>query len=184
MKTKLAIAALLAALAAPSVAVEIDITDDPNKEFFIGYRMKYPPSDCEVIWFAAQWQREYLMGTGNCDHVTNERAYQDLMKTMKSVKLKSSAANFADYRREAEGKARAETAKNRLRCLDVSSGTYLFLPAEAPNRPGWFILDKLHNGGRLNVSAAGYWQETQGGNLLADFGISAVSVNMANVYDC
>ncbi|RIY41943.1 hypothetical protein [Neopusillimonas maritima] len=184
MKTKLAIAALLAAFVAPSVAVEIDITDDPNKEFFIGYRMEYPPSDCEVIWFASQWQREYLMGMGNCDHVSNDRAYRDIIKTMKSVKSRSNAANFADYRREVDAKIKAETKKNQLRCLDTHSGTYLFLPAKAPNKPDWFILDKLHNGGRLNVSAAGYWQETKDGNLIADFGINTVNVNMANVYEC
>lgn len=183
MKTKLlfsVLTALLVSLSTPVLAVEIDITDDPNKDFFIGYSMKYPPSDCEVIWFASQWETEYIMGMGNCDSVSNERAYKDLMKTMESVKSKSKATNFAEFQREIKSK----TKKNRLRCLDTHSGTYIFLPAEAHNRPGWFYLDKLHNGGRLDTSIAGYWREAKNGNLIADFGINTVNVNMANVYEC
>lgn len=185
MKTMpLIVAAILMSFAAPLAAVEIDITEDPNSEFFIGYRMKYPPSDCEVIWFASQWQRNYLMGVGNCERVSNDRAYRDIMNAMKSVKAKSNAANFSEYQREIKSKIKPETPKTRLRCVDTHSGTYVFLRAEARNKPGWFYLDKLRNGGRLNAGIVGYWKEVKGGNLIADFGISTVNVNMDNVYDC
>lgn len=163
--------------------IDIDITNNPDKDFLLGYKRDYP-GDCTVTWWASRWNTEHIISIGKCRGTTEKLVYSNMMKDMQYVKSHTKFANFSDYLRDREKNAAKIDEQNKLLCVDTMAGVYIFLPAEAQNKPGWFYISKIYNGRHLASDIVGFWKKNANGTITADFGLSAIAVNMANVKDC
>jgi len=180
--------ALLLSLVAPSYA--LDITNDPNQAFLEGYRHIYKHlsggSVCQAEYAELPSGRKIIGLNYLCEGlgITDKQVYSDAMSAMHQIKSTTHFKNFAEYFDDQRKKVAAIAERNKVLCVDDSSGTYMFLPAASVTKKGWYYISKLYNGGGLRSGTVGLWKHGPNGSIVADFGPSLVNINMANVYDC
>lgn len=184
MKIKLMTAvAMAAALQLPTAgAISVNVSMPGATNPFTGYQRTYQGKDgvsCTFKFVQPGDGLSYLRSDKECpSFVTEDKVFHDAQKELDRMNRNSSAFTFAEYHKEEQEK------RATPKCVDTASGVYIFLHAEAQNKPGWFYISKLHNGQRITSDVVGFWQKTASGAIIADFGLSKVNVNMDNVKDC
>lgn len=146
MKRKL-LAALMLLTALPATALDIDITNHPEKDFILGYRHSYP--GCDVAWWASKWNTEHIMGVGDCDDLREDKVMADLNSLLIAVKkLHPEFNNFAEYFRWRDGLSKKVNGEDAAKttsphasaidfCVYINGRTYLFSNAPSQNHEGW-----------------------------------------------
>lgn len=185
MKIKAALVAALMSLSSLAAAddINIDITNHPDKDFLLGYEHDYQ-GGCKVVWFESRWNTEHIVSVGGCPGISQDRVLKDMMNEMEYVKSKNKFSNFSEYFRDLETKAAPRPKRVPIKCVETASGVYIFLPAEAHNKPGWRYISKIYSGRSLQSDIVGFWRKNDSGAIIADFGLSLTNINMDNVKDC
>lgn len=163
----------------------IDISNDINKNFLVGYAYKYG-EDCDVRWWAYDDVTEYLMPIGDCKGISKERIYKDVLKQIKYVKANSNAKDFASFYRNG-GRNEIDSSNYRMRqfCIDSHNWTYIFLDAEAQNKPGWRYVEAVGMlGGHLKTERVGFWKSTGQNSAIVDYGHGTEVVDISKAYQC
>lgn len=163
-------------------AVVFDITNDPNLDFFIGYKKNYG-SDCFVHIWQSKTENVYLMSVGDCEKVTSEEAYNDLIRDMNRVQKVSKAKNFIEYKTELD-KEKNESMGHQF-CIDKIDYVLIFTKAPATNKKGWNYIayNRYSRYGSVN-KMVGFWKKSDEKNVIADFGQGPVLVDKAKAFHC
>lgn len=141
MKTKMLFFSILISICAPAFAIDIDITNHPDKDFILGYKRSYP--ECDVAWWASRWNTEHIMGVGECDRISEEKVIEDMNSLMAHVKATTNHENFSEYFREQERNTVFDLSLGF--CIFKSTTDYVFTTLESPQHPGWLIIHTFQN---------------------------------------
>lgn len=168
MKTRIPIAIALIIFSAQTFALDIDITNHPDKDFILGYKHNYPV-DCDVMWWASQWGTEHIIGVGECDGISKEEAMADMNSLMAAVKKSYPRFNnFSEYFRwkeETSKTSQSPTPKIQF-CVYVKGRTYLFSNTPSQKQEGWNIV-YLMKSERSSMENVATWKSF-GENAVAD----------------
>lgn len=194
MKIKLLFAAALMALCAPVAAIDIDITNHPDKDFLLGYRHSYP-GDCDAMWWASKWNTEHIMGVGECDGISDEKAMADMNSLMSAIKnLHPEFNNFSEYfrwknnltekvNREAKAQTMPSPGYPRQFCVDGEEHKYFFADVHTSLKPGWKRAYKRRHGGE-KLEDLGFWQVSMHGEVILTAGSLSTVIPPAGTYPC
>lgn len=193
MKTKMLFFSILISICAPAFALDIDITNHPDKDFILGYKRSYP--ECDVAWWASRWNTEHIMGVGECDGLSEEKVMADMSSLMSAIKnLHPEFNNFSEYFRWKDGltekinrEARAQTMPSpgypRQFCVDGETHKYFFSDVHTSLKPGWkraykrrYEDDKLED--------LGFWQVSLHGEVILTAGPLSTVIPPAGTYPC
>lgn len=180
MKTRISIATALMIFCASSFAIDIDITEHPDKDFILGYKHKYP-GDCNVMWWASRWNTEHIMGVGECDGISEEKVMADMSNLMSHVKATTNHKNFSEYLREQEHQATYDLRRGF--CIFRSAADYVFTTVESPDSPGWNIIYSSQ------TPVYGLWKISPNGDVISRAGLNRLHpvtrvVDASQAVDC
>jgi len=166
-------------------AMAIDITNDVNRDFILGYKYEYN-ENCVVTWWASPSGGEFLMTPDECKGISEKRVYRDMLKQIEYVKASSNAENFSSfYRMGGKNKIDEDNFRIHQFCINSDSLTYLFLNAPAQNKPGWNYVDTITiSGGRLRGGVVGFWKSTGPDSAVVDYGHGVKAVDMSKAFQC
>lgn len=191
MKITTRFIALLLAMTMPLIAeaVEVDVTSNPDRSFFEGYRRVYKNfddgSECSAMHASLRTGKEIIALNYLCKGlgITKEKVYSDLLTAMKYVKDRSSVASFAQYF-DLSGR-KYFTDEPQQFCIDTQEAQYSFLDAQATNKPGWKYLYKNGmSGGRLFSDLVGFWRVDSHGVVIAETKSDTINVDMSRAHQC
>lgn len=170
---------ILISICAPAFALDIDITNHPDKDFILGYKHDYP--GCDVSWWASRWDTEHIMGVGECDKVTEERVMSDMYRLMQHVKATTNHANFSEYFREKERNFVFDLSRGF--CIFKSTTNYVFTTVELPQNPGWYVINTSHN------PVYGLWKINSNGEVITKTGLDSLytetqKLDLSQIQDC
>lgn len=166
----------------PAFGFDLDVTNDPNVGFFVGYTKKYGPH-CEINFWQSRWETNHLMSPDECSNVTREQVYKDINSEMQRVRNVSKAESFADYYREVDQRRKDELEYQF--CLDKIDHVLIFTKAGVKDKPGWNYIaySKFSRYGSVNKTV-GSWKSLNKKNILADFGRGVVTVDKSKAISC
>lgn len=179
MKTRVSISIALTIFCAPTLALDIDITNHPDKDFILGYRHDYP--GCDVAWWASRWNTEHIMGVGECNEVSEAQVMADMSKLMDHVKTTTNHSNFSEYFREKERDAAFDLSRGF--CIFKSTTDYVFTTLELPQNPGWYVINTSHN------PVYGLWKINSNGEVITKTGLDSLytetqKLDLSQIQDC
>ncbi|MFT0547500.1 hypothetical protein ACMHYO_14355 [Allopusillimonas ginsengisoli] len=199
MKIKLLVTAALALMSAAVTAREIDASSHPDKSFFLGYDKSYE-NGCYVLVRSSFRGKYTIDASDKCKDLTDEQIYNDMLESMKEVKTKSKAPNFARYADEETEKGRLSDnspyAKSQASyvipspgypiqfCVDSDMAVYFFsdIPSAYGN-VGWNIAYK--DVGRTGkFEKMGFWQVSMQDEIILTLGGKSTVIPPKGTYPC
>lgn len=170
-------------VAIPSAfAFNLDVTDDPNVDFFVGYKKKYGP-DCEIGYWQSRWETSHLMSPDECSNITPEQVYKDIIAEMQKIKKISNAQDFISYYSELE-RHKKEALEHQF-CLNKFEYVLIFTRTEVDGKPGWnYVGYSKFSRYRSVNKVIGSWKKLDNNHVLADFGNGIVTVDKSEAISC
>lgn len=179
MKSKISLISALLIFSAPAFALDIDITNHPDKDFILGYKHNYP--GCDVVWWASRWGTEHIMGVGDCDRISEEKVMSDLRRSMEHVKATTNHANFSEYLRDKERNATFDLRRGF--CIFRSTVNYVFTTLELPEHQGWYVINTSH------TPVYGLWKIDPNGDVITRTSLNSLhpetkKLDLTQIQDC
>lgn len=193
MQIKLPALAALLVLCMPVSAQRVDVTNDPNKDFFDGYERVYKRFDdgsaCSAAYAKLRSGAEQIGLNQLCEGlgITEKQIYDDLMKAMKYVQDNSSAKSFSRYFRLSNHRYFTDEPQNF--CIFRDSVAYVFTSTRIDSKPGWKIISTSHYRPGSGSAVYGLWKIDQNGTVIAQTGLNkirpeTITIPMQDAVDC
>lgn len=197
MKIKL-FAFALVLLPAAVLARDIDVSNSPNSSFFLGYNKDYE-NGCRVhVWWNLR-DKYTLTAYDKCQGISDKQLYDDMVTSMREIKSKSNAPNFARYAEEKteERRLSANSPYNQSPpsytepspgypiqfCVDNNRDLYFFADIPRYANPGWNIAYR-DIGGKGEFEEMGLWQVAIHGEIILTSGPKSTAINSAGTRPC
>jgi len=186
MKMKVAIVAATMSFASPALAIDIDITDNPNidKTVIIGYQTSYQDdtgAPCTVRYARKNNGHSHIFSDDPCVGITDKQAFLDAMYASADLRAITYAKNFNDLSRDSR--------EPHYRCAHIGSENYLFSPHLSQKRPrNWYKVYSFSDDKKISQTEIGEWRFLPPGKtIISDVGHEGHGfgvVDMKHVYDC
>lgn len=184
---------LILLFSASAAAQSVDVTNHPDRAFFVGYERVYKRFDdgsvCSAMYAQLRSGHEQISTNVLCDGlgITEQKIYEDLIKAMKYVDEHSSAKSFEEYFRMTRYTHFSDEPRDF--CIFRNSVVYIFTDFRSPNNPDWKFISTSRGRPGSGSPYYGLWKADQDGGVTARIGANrlqpeTIKINMKDASDC
>lgn len=184
--------AILIPLASSAIeAREIDVSNDINRNFYIGYSQQYD-NGCSVYTLSYVEHDKYILkASDKCSDLSDDKLYKDMVASMKTIKATSNSPSFAHFsavelenRRLLEHSPFLKTENQDYIpssgyptqfCVDGEKDSYFFADISNHEQGGWNVAYK-DPGRSGKLVRFGAWQIALHGEVILIHPLSGQSV--------
>lgn len=193
MKKKLLVTAATLAISTLASAARVDVTDHPDKAFFVGYDRVYKRfedgSVCSAMYAQLRSGHEQIGTNQLCEGlgITEKQIYDDLVGAMNYVKEHSSAEGFSEYFRMTGHRFFSDEPRDF--CVFRNAVAYVFTSTRSQSDPDWKYISSMHLRPGAGSSVYGLWKSTPDGRVIAKTGLNqlqpeTITIDMKDASDC
>lgn len=171
-----------------SAAQSLDVSNHPDKDFFVGYQRLYKRFDdgsvCTAAYAEYRSGHKYINTNYLCEplKLTKEQIYEDLMESMRYVKGSGSLSSFSVFFQWTGNKW--FTDEPIQFCIMSDSGVNFVFIDYLFDKSGWKYVRRGPVGGRVSSAHVGFWRVESDGRVVLKTNNGINVVDMSKAVDC